>query len=166
MNGVGQTTGQKKITPKMIDRQRLIAKTEITRLHLMVGLFVPAGQTPEGVTKKSKLDTIQGAEPAAHPGSLESTSPQIPDKGSMDVAQRTTLHHELRILLDDQDQTSGEMAGGSPTKYPRIFLTPNPNDTPTQSRSRVPGLSRLLALVGLRVERGRAHDDGCFFCGR
>jgi len=66
MSGVCQISGQKKVTQKMIDRQRLVARTENDRLDLMINLFNSAGHS----TKDIDLTRPEPAEPAALLGSF------------------------------------------------------------------------------------------------
>ena len=157
--------GRARITDRMIARQQLVVRTETSRLDLMIGLLKPAGNAPEGVSTRPDLTRLGPAEPAAQAEPLESTSPQSPDKGSVDAAQRLALKPGLRILFDDQAEVHGQIAGSSPAKYPSIFLTNDSNDLPPQKRLNLPGIRRFLAFLGLKVERGRV-GDGCPVCGR
>ena len=161
MSGVGQIDGEKRITRKMINRQSLIAKTELSRLDLMIKLFCPAGPTLASVTVKNNILTRETSPvPAGARLSLESTSPQTPDS-----IQRTTSKHEQRIFLDDRDQARREIGGGSPTTHPT-------NQLLMGWAARLPALGvvwvidLLLGLLGFEdVERGRVAD-GCPVCGR
>ncbi|RLE28289.1 MAG: hypothetical protein DRJ65_00235 [Acidobacteria bacterium] len=166
MSGVGMTNGQKRITSKMIERQRLIADTENHRLDLMVRLFVPAGDMLASMPTKINLKRSEQGEPAATLGSLESTSPRIPDAVTDGTQPAVGVRPGLRISLDDQDSAREQMAGGSPSKHPSIFLINDHDNLPPQDRRGLPGAAlsltnRLLTFLGVeRVPRGR-----CPWCG-
>ena len=103
---------------------------------------------------------------------IASTSPHTPDTvaSAAHNNERAALHREPRILLDDQDSASGEMAGGSPTTKPTLFITKDHEDLPPQGRFRVPGADRLLAWLKGRVDEKvwveRIPRDECPFCRR